>query len=239
MTITSTSPTTAPGRSPSSSARHFGKYRGTVNDNQDPRNQGRLKVEVPEILGDVVSGWALPCLPYAGDKSGVYTVPAVGSGVWVEFEAGDVSRPIWVGCWWQSDKIPEDEGGAQVTPDVRTVRSEEGLLLAFHDDNKTIALSDSDGSNQVVIDAQGGKVTIKASSKVVVDAPQIQLVDGATHAGVFGDQLNTYLQQLVLSINTHMHPGQQAGPFPVTPMTPTPPAQTPTPDLLSTKVTLG
>jgi hypothetical protein len=43
----------------------------------------------------------------------------------------------------------------------------------------------------------------------------------------------------VLSINTHMHPGQQAGPFPVTPMIPSPPAQTPTPDLLSTKVTLG
>ncbi len=221
------------------SNRQYGKFRGTVSDNQDPRNQGRLKVEVPEVLGSVVSGWALPCLPYAGDKSGVYTVPAVGSGVWVEFEAGDVSRPIWVGCWWESDKIPEDEEGNQVTPDVRTVRSEQGMLLAFHDDSQTIALSDSGGSNQIVIDAQGGTITVKASTKVVVDAPQIQLVDGATHAGVFGDELTTYLNQLVQSFSTHMHPGQQAGPFPVTPMIPSPPAQPPTPSILSTKVTLG
>jgi uncharacterized protein involved in type VI secretion and phage assembly len=234
MTTTATTPART-----TTAARHYGKYRGTVSDNDDPRHQGRLKVKVPEILGTVESGWALPCTPYAGDKSGLYTVPAVGTGVWVEFEAGDVSRPIWVGCWWGSDKVPEDEGGTQVTPDVRTVRSEEGLLLAFHDDSKTIALSDSDGSNEVVIDAQGGTVTVKSASKVVVDAPQIQLVDGATHAGVFGDQLNTYLQQLVQSVNLHMHPGQQAGPFPVTPAPPTAPAQPPTPDLLSTKVTLG
>src|SRR3954451_14938145 len=96
-------------------AKQFGKFRGTVSDNQDPRHQGRLKVQVPEVLGTVDSGWALPCVPYAGDKSGVHTVPSVGAGVWVEFEAGDVSRPIWVGCWWGSDKVPEDEDGTQAT----------------------------------------------------------------------------------------------------------------------------
>ena len=79
--------------------RHWGKYRGTVVDNADPQTQGRLRATVPEVLGDVDSGWALPCAPYGGDGSGMYAVPAVGSGVWVEFEAGDVSRPIWVGCW--------------------------------------------------------------------------------------------------------------------------------------------
>ena len=65
-------------RRPTSSgtARHYGKYRGTVIDNNDPRKQGRIKAQVPEILGDVDSGWALPCAPYAGDKTGVYTVPA-------------------------------------------------------------------------------------------------------------------------------------------------------------------
>lgn len=37
-------------------ARHYGKYRGTVTDNQDPRKQARIKASVPEILGDVDSG---------------------------------------------------------------------------------------------------------------------------------------------------------------------------------------
>src|SRR4051812_18838318 len=106
-------------------ATHFGKYRGTVRDNTDPRKQGRIKVQVPEILGEVDSGWALPCVPYAGDKTGAYHVPPVGAGVWVEFEAGDVSRPIWTGCWWSNGKVPTDEGGAGATPDVKITRSEQ------------------------------------------------------------------------------------------------------------------
>jgi uncharacterized protein involved in type VI secretion and phage assembly len=219
--------------------RHYGKYRGTVSDNQDPNNQGRIKANVPEILGEVESGWALPCAPYAGDKTGVYTVPPVGSGVWVEFEAGDVSRPIWVGCWWQGDKLPTDEGGTAATPDVKIARSEQGLLLALHDDSQKIALSDSDGSNILEIEAQQGNVKVKAGTKVTVDGPQIELVANASHSAVFGDNLLTFLNQLVTMFNTHMHPGQMAGPFPVTPMTPVPPLTPPTPSLLSTTVKLG
>ena len=220
-------------------AKHYGKYRGTVVDNNDPRQQGRLKVKVPEILADVDSGWALPCAPYAGDKTGAFTVPPKGAGVWVEFEAGDVSRPIWVGCWWQSNASPTDESGTAATPDVKILRSEQGLMLALHDDSQTIAVSDSNGSNILKIESQSGQVTVKAATKVVVDAPLIELVSGATHAGVFGDNLMTYLNQLVTLFNTHMHPGQMAGPFPVTPMTPVAPFTPPTPDLLSMKVTLG
>ncbi len=236
MTLTQTGAPPAAGKN---AERHYGKYRGTVTDDQDPRHQGRIKVQVPEVLADVDSGWALPCAPYAGDTTGAYAVPKVGAGVWVEFEAGDVSRPIWVGCWWGTDKIPTDEEGTMATPDVKITRSEEGLLLAFHDDSQVIALSDSDGANLLKIEVQGGKVTLKASSKVVVDAPAIELVDGASHAAVFGDKLNTYLNQLVQSINMHMHPGQVAGPFPVTPAPPTAPATPPTPELLSMKVKVG
>src|ERR1044071_7904330 len=84
--------------------RFFGKFRGTVSDNQDPSSLGRIKAQVPEVLVDVDTGWALPALPYSGNGVGVYTVPAVGAGVWIEFEAGDVSRPIWTGCFWNSNQ---------------------------------------------------------------------------------------------------------------------------------------
>ncbi|MGZ4735867.1 MAG: phage baseplate assembly protein V, partial [Acidimicrobiia bacterium] len=166
-------------------------------------------------------------------------VPPVGAGVWVEFEAGEVSRPIWVGCWWGSDTLPKDEGGAKATPDVKITRSEQGLLLALHDDSQTIALSDSNGSNIVKIEVQQGVVTIKATTKVVIDAPQIEHVANATHAAVFGDSLMTYLNQVVNLFNLHMHPGQMAGAVPVTPAPPVAPLTPPTPDLLSMKVKLG
>lgn len=237
MTLTAPAPGQTPGQR--ETTRHYGKYRGTVTDNQDPRSQGRVRVKVPEVLADVDSGWALPCAPYAGDTTGVYAVPPVGAGVWVEFEAGDVSRPIWVGGWWGSDKVPTDEGGTKATPDVKVTRSEQGLIIALHDDSQTIAVSDSNGSNLLKIEVQAGTVTVKATTKVVVDAPSIELVANATHPGVFGDQLTTYLNQLVQSINLHMHPGQMAGPIPVTPAPPTAPAMPPTPDLLSQTVKLG
>ena len=63
--------------------RHYGKYRGHVTDNKDPDGLGRIKATVPDVLHDVETGWALPCAPYSGDKSGSFTVPAVGAGVWI------------------------------------------------------------------------------------------------------------------------------------------------------------
>lgn len=219
--------------------RYFGKYRGLVSDVEDPQKIGRLRAHVPEILGDVESGWALPCAPYAGEKSGSFTVPPVGAGVWIEFEAGEVSRPIWAGCYWNPDKIPTDEQGTPATPKVRILRSEAGLLLSLDDDAKTIALSDEDAKNIVQIDVQKGTVFVTGGTKVVVDAKQIELVADAQHAFVFGDSLMTYLNNLVTSLNTHMHPGEMAGPYPVVPMMPAPPLQPPTPDLLSTKVKGG
>jgi hypothetical protein len=81
----------------------YGKYRGTVVNNVDPMFMGRLLVIVPDVLGPVPSSWAVPCVPLAGPTGppmGVYMVPPIGAGVWVEFEQGDPNYPIWVGCRW-------------------------------------------------------------------------------------------------------------------------------------------
>jgi uncharacterized protein involved in type VI secretion and phage assembly len=32
----------------------------------------------------------------------MFALPMIGSGVWVEFEQGDPSQPIWTGCFWGS-----------------------------------------------------------------------------------------------------------------------------------------
>jgi uncharacterized protein involved in type VI secretion and phage assembly len=224
----------------SQTARFYGKYRALVSDNQDPSNLGRIKARVPEILGDVATGWALPALPYSGDGVGIYTIPAPDAGVWIEFEAGDVSRPIWTGCWWGDNQLPKDETGASTTPQKKIVRTEEGLLLAFDDGGKTIALSDANGNNLLKIETQSGEITVQAGSKVVVEAPQIELVKGAPHPLVFGDDLLNYLNQLVSMFNAHMHPGElAAGVLPVTPAPPVPIFPSATPALLSTKVKTG
>jgi len=79
----------------------FGKYRATVINNIDPQTRGRLILNIPDVLSLIPSSWAEPCTPLAGTTGfpmGVYMVPPIGAGVWVEFEQGDPNYPIWVGC---------------------------------------------------------------------------------------------------------------------------------------------
>jgi hypothetical protein len=83
--------------------KYLGKFRGTVIQNIDPEQRGRLQLMVPDVLGLVPSTWAEPCVPLAGPTGppmGVYMVPPIGAGVWVEFEQGDPDYPVWVGCRW-------------------------------------------------------------------------------------------------------------------------------------------
>ena len=80
--------------------RHYGKFRGTVVENIDPQQIGRVLVQVPDVLGLIPSSWAMPCVPAAGIQSGCFVIPPIGSQVWVEFEQGDLDYPIWTGGFW-------------------------------------------------------------------------------------------------------------------------------------------
>jgi uncharacterized protein involved in type VI secretion and phage assembly len=88
----------------------FGKYAGTVVDTADPLNKGRLKVEVPDVYGSGVGVWALPCVPYAGDDIGFKSFPPKGTNVWIEFEKGDISYPVWTGFFWGDGEMPSEAG---------------------------------------------------------------------------------------------------------------------------------
>ena len=217
----------------------YGKYRGVVVDNDDPKKIGRIKVSVDAVYRDATSPWATPCFPYVGKGAGFFAVPAVGAGVWVEFEQGDTSRPVWTGGWFGVDDPPKDQAGTAASPPLKIFRSEKGLLLALDDDGSTATLSDGNGNNLVTIKASDGQVRVQAATKVVVEAPQIELVDGAPHPLVFGDSLLTYLNNLVTVFSTHTHVGETCMGIPVTPMIPVQPFPPATPDLLSVKVKTG
>lgn len=117
----------------------YGKYRGFVDSNQDPQKRGRLKLRIPSVLGDQVSNWALPCLPFGGATSyGFFAVPDNDAQVWVEFEEGDIHRPIWTGTFWQpkpqgqQPSVPED--AAKDPPTTRLLQTPSGHILQFDDE---------------------------------------------------------------------------------------------------------
>jgi hypothetical protein len=86
--------------------RFYGKYRGQVLNNLDPKFLGRLIVQVPDVLGPLPSNWATPCVPFVGRQSGMFVLPQIGDLIWIEFEQGDSQAPIWVGGFWSEGDVP-------------------------------------------------------------------------------------------------------------------------------------
>jgi len=82
--------------------KYYGVYRGTVVNNIDPLNIGRILATIPDVGGLTPSTWAMPMVPLAGKLMGTFMVPQIGAGVWLQFEAGDPDRPVWTGGWWGS-----------------------------------------------------------------------------------------------------------------------------------------
>lgn len=148
---------------------YYGKYRGTVVA-VDPGTL-RIKAKV-SVLDQQTTGWCEPCVPYAGPKVGLVFLPEVGSGVWLEFERGDLSYPIWVGCYWRSGEVPPE-----ATPQVKAVVTHSGHKLLFDDEKGTITASDAHG-NKVTL-AAGGITLERGGKTIVLSDAGLDVNDGA------------------------------------------------------------
>jgi uncharacterized protein involved in type VI secretion and phage assembly len=150
--------------------RFYGKYRGSVTDVD--ASTLRIKAKVPAVLGTQETGWCMPCVPYAGSNVGMAFLPEQGSGVWIEFEGGDVSYPIWVGCYWRSGEQPSD-----ATPTVKAIVTTSPNKILIDDDAGSITISDSN-QNTVTLDSSGITLT-RGSSTVQVNDSEVNVNDGA------------------------------------------------------------
>ena len=177
--------------------RFYGKYRGLVIDNADPENLGRLKVKVPSVLGaDVVTGWALPCVPYGGDADqGFLFIPEVNAGVWVEFEEGDLEFPIWTGAFWSKpggdSELPKPnddqsdgtiEGAVQDPPTRKIIKTKAGHTIQFEDASGSEMIRIVEGQNKHVITMDKNGIIIKDGTNshvVTMDKDGIRIEEGS------------------------------------------------------------
>lgn len=174
--------------------RFFGKYRGVVVDNADPEQLGRLKVRVPSVLGqDVVTGWALPCVPYGGDMNqGFLFIPEIDAGVWVEFEEGDLEFPIWVGTYWSKpggeSELPKpdgpdgvEEGSVQDPITRKIIKTLKGHSIELEDADGSelliIRYYDGDKKNVISMNAEGVTVLDANDSTVTMNGDGIKISD--------------------------------------------------------------
>jgi len=145
-------------------SRYLGKYRGTVIDDKDPTRRGRLLIQVPAVLGDL-QVWAMPCVPYAGDKVGMLSLPAKGTGIWAEFEGGDPSFPIWVGCFWADEQLPKES-----QPNVKLWKTP-SFTLELIDEKEQLRATSKSGSQLLIgqdVQAKSGSTTQTVSKQGVV-----------------------------------------------------------------------
>jgi hypothetical protein len=148
----------------------YGKYRGLVR--QVDEDLGRVTASVPALFGEEESPWAMPCVPFAGANHGLVLLPEEGDGVWIEFEAGNPSYPIWSGCWWADGELPEP--GSQK---VRALVTTAGHKLVLDDDGNKIQLLHADGAELTL---GSSEITLKiGSSKIVLSSSGVSINDGA------------------------------------------------------------
>ena len=118
---------------------------------------GRIRAKVPDVFGENESGWALPALPYAGNRVGLFLIPPTNASVWIEFEQGDPEYPIWTGCFWAQGEVPASPAKAE--------------MKVLKTDVATITINDSAGSGGITIETTAGM-------KIVMDSSSIEVTNG-------------------------------------------------------------
>ncbi|GAB4191951.1 MAG: hypothetical protein Tsb002_21250 [Wenzhouxiangellaceae bacterium] len=207
--------------------RWYGKYRGFVVDNQDPEQRGRLRLRVPSVFSEEITGWALPCLPFGGKAAqGLFMVPEPESQVWVEFEEGIVTQPIWSGVFYQQQSdVPEDAQHSE--PTTRLLQTPAGHILQFDDadgaerfrlyhpaatelsidEQGSVKLQQDNGAqlsldasaNEVVLsDSNGNRLTMNSSGTVVEDANGNRISMAAAGITVEGQQITIQGSQVAV-----------------------------------------
>lgn len=168
--------------------KYYGLYRAYVYDNKDPKNLGRLKLQIPNVYGVengtdmLVTDWAYPMFPTCGNKAGIMCIPPITNHdgtkvlVWVAFEMGDKNKPVWMGGpvssgGLQSDaeKNHKDKVAGITTKATYTFSSPSGHKVILNDDDGAINIVSAAGHKVYLND--GGEISLETTggNKVILN----------------------------------------------------------------------
>jgi len=163
---------------PGDRGRWYGKYRAFVRDTQDPARLGRLRLEIPAVLGtgpDAWSAWASPCFPYGGNPNcGLYLLPEVGASVWAEFEMGDPQSPIWSGVWLAGTHPGEMPAEAAASPTTcKVLKTAAGHTLLFEDAADGLRVTLVSAGDLTLVDGAGSEIVLSGGAIRIAAAGQV------------------------------------------------------------------
>ncbi len=162
--------------------KYYGKYRGTVIQNVDPEQMGRIQAMVPDVSGLLPSSWAMPCVPIAGKSSGTFVVPQIGAGVWIEFEQGDPDYPVWTGGFWGSAaEVPALAlAGNPASPSIVLASALQNIIAISDLPGPTggIMLTCTTGA-MIVVNDIGITISNGKGASIVLTGPTVTINNGA------------------------------------------------------------
>lgn len=172
---------------------------GIVTNNQDPDNEGKVKVRFPMRNSNDESYWARVATIMAGNNMGTYFLPEVDSEVLVAFEEGDSEHPIIIGSLWNG-KEPPPETNSDGKNNHRVIKSRAGHTIMLDDDTENsaakisitsgaghaiilddssgsekISIIDKSGSNKIVFDSAQNNISIECSMQLSIKGNQVQI----------------------------------------------------------------
>ena len=159
----------------------LGKFEATVINNIDPMQLGRIQVQTPEASGITLSSWATPCCPYTGKQMGACMIPQVGSSVWIEFQGGNLDRPIWTGGFYGSAaEVPSLAlAGVPASPNILLQSAAQNTFMISDIPGPTggLMLKSATGASIIVNDTgiyiQNGK-----GASIVLTGPTVNINNG-------------------------------------------------------------
>jgi phage protein D len=148
---------------------------GVVTDNDDPDEQGRVKVSYPWLGDEAESFWARLARPAAGEDYGFLWVPQTGEEVVVAFEQGDLAFPLVIGSLWNGkSKPPSTMMDGLIDNDGKVLRhgivSPLGHKIMFYDadDDSGIMLTTEDKSVRIVLGQSDARMVIYCDGDVSI-----------------------------------------------------------------------
>ena len=193
--------------------RYYSVYRGIVVDNDDQeKHMNRIKVCCPEVMNGIIS-WAYPKGQHGSINNGFkFLAPKVGDIVFVTFEFGDPTKPLWEYHGWALNQIPSPLDG----PNKMGIITPEGNLITLDDDNGRLTIY----INGDIGVAAKGNVSIQAQGDVNVGSGDTVILNQGTNQGVVNikeltEKLNQTVQELEslrALFNSHVHSGVTTGP---------------------------
>jgi hypothetical protein len=116
-------------------------------------------------------------VPLAGKQSGTYLVPQIGSGVWIQFEAGDPDRPVYTGSWWGDVlELPQAALAPPALPGGQNIVIQSGLqhLLLISDATPTPAMAPvpapaTPGTGGIVLRSPSGAMIVVNDTGIYIN----------------------------------------------------------------------